>query len=454
MMAHHHHLLDFSFSSSSPLAPFHHADTTPWPPPTHATVVGHERGLPYYYTAPPTTMPAMTQPALLLNSSRYMGPARELLAELCSLTDHAARTPKAGGGQWDVEANYSASWDNNSNPGALLSYSSMDLLALQRRKARLLSMVQEVDRRYRRYREQMRATELSFDAVAGTGAAQVYTKLAMRAMSRHFRSLRDALVRQVRALRKTMGEGDTTGGLFAAPGASRGDTPRLRVLDQCLRQQRAFQQSGGTTESYPWRPQRGLPERAVAVLRSWLFEHFLHPKKNKTGIQMTWTSTSWRAKPGCQEARVRLWKPMIEEMYTEEETKEQGGGNGGGKTIPDDHHGNTGAAWAATRPITGEIPPHRLGGSSCFVSAAPIIPANDGQQLFHSYLSSNGGAVSLTLGLQQRQQQPAMMIMQQRSSSLMLGAGDQEEEEDVVLPYRNLMGSELLHDLADPIVYN
>ncbi|PNT76713.1 hypothetical protein BRADI_1g51980v3 [Brachypodium distachyon] len=310
MMAHHHHLLDFSFSSSSPLAPFHHADTTPWPPPTHATVVGHERGLPYYYTAPPTTMPAMTQPALLLNSSRYMGPARELLAELCSLTDHAARTPKAGGGQWDVEANYSASWDNNSNPGALLSYSSMDLLALQRRKARLLSMVQEVDRRYRRYREQMRATELSFDAVAGTGAAQVYTKLAMRAMSRHFRSLRDALVRQVRALRKTMGEGDTTGGLFAAPGASRGDTPRLRVLDQCLRQQRAFQQSGGTTESYPWRPQRGLPERAVAVLRSWLFEHFLHPKKNKTGIQMTWTSTSWRAKPGCQEARFQTGSSM------------------------------------------------------------------------------------------------------------------------------------------------
>lgn len=26
-----------------------------------------------------------------------------------------------------------------------------------------------------------------------------------------------------------------------------------------------------------WRPQRGLPERAVTVLRAWLFEHFLHP---------------------------------------------------------------------------------------------------------------------------------------------------------------------------------
>ncbi|KAK7301923.1 hypothetical protein RJT34_12800 [Clitoria ternatea] len=26
-----------------------------------------------------------------------------------------------------------------------------------------------------------------------------------------------------------------------------------------------------------WRPQRGLPERSVSVLRAWLFEHFLHP---------------------------------------------------------------------------------------------------------------------------------------------------------------------------------
>jgi len=26
-----------------------------------------------------------------------------------------------------------------------------------------------------------------------------------------------------------------------------------------------------------WRPQRGLPDRSVNVLRAWLFEHFLHP---------------------------------------------------------------------------------------------------------------------------------------------------------------------------------
>jgi hypothetical protein len=117
--------------------------------------------------------------------------------------------------------------------------------------------------------------EVSFEGVAGAGAAQVYTRLARRAMSRHFRCLRDALVAQVRALKKAMGG---SGGASApAPGAKKGNTPRLRVLDQCLRQQRVFQQQPGSMENYPWRPQRGLPERAVAVLRAWLFEHFLHP---------------------------------------------------------------------------------------------------------------------------------------------------------------------------------
>lgn len=130
----------------------------------------------------------------------------------------------------------------------------------------------QVDRRYRRYREQMRSVEASFEAVAGGGAAQVYTRLALRAMSRHFRCLRDALVEQVRKLRKAMADRDGVGGAAAA-GATKGDTPRLKVLDQCLRQQR----QPGTIENYPWRPQRGLPERAVAVLRAWLFEHFLHP---------------------------------------------------------------------------------------------------------------------------------------------------------------------------------
>lgn len=117
----------------------------------------------------------------------------------------------------------------------------------------------------------MKAVVSSFEAVAGNGAATVYSALASKAMSRHFRCLRDGIVGQIKATMKAMGEKDT-----AAPGTTKGETPRLRLLDQTLRQQSAFRQMN-MMESHPWRPQRGLPERSVTVLRAWLFEHFLHP---------------------------------------------------------------------------------------------------------------------------------------------------------------------------------
>lgn len=119
----------------------------------------------------------------------------------------------------------------------------------------------------------MKAVLSSFEAVAGAGAATVYSALASKAMSKHFRCLKDGIVSQIQATRKAMGEKDAAGSI---PGTTRGETPRLRLLDQTLRQQRAFQQMT-MMESHPWRPQRGLPERSVSVLRAWLFEHFLHP---------------------------------------------------------------------------------------------------------------------------------------------------------------------------------
>ena len=117
----------------------------------------------------------------------------------------------------------------------------------------------------------MKAVVSSFESVAGKGAARVYSALASKAMSRHFRCLRDGIVGQIHGIKKAMGEKDPV-----APGTTRGETPRLKLLDQALRQQRAFQQMS-IMETHPWRPQRGLPERSVSVLRAWLFEHFLHP---------------------------------------------------------------------------------------------------------------------------------------------------------------------------------
>ncbi|GFY86132.1 BEL1-like homeodomain 4 [Actinidia rufa] len=178
-----------------------------------------------------------------------------------------------------------------------------------------------VDGRYRHYCERMQAVVNSLDSIMGFGAATVYTTLAQKAMSRHFRCLKDSIADQLRLTREQLGEKDDVGGL------TKGETPRLRLIEQRLRQQHKallHQHLGAEVEA--WRPQRGLPERSVGVLRAWLFEHFLNPYPSdadkhllsrKTGLSKNQVS-NWFIN-----ARVRLWKPMVEEMYQQEAKEEQ-----------------------------------------------------------------------------------------------------------------------------------
>lgn len=108
-----------------------------------------------------------------------------------------------------------------------------------------------------------------FEQAAGIGSAKTYTALALQTISKQFRSLKDAILGQIRAASKSLGEEDSFGG-------EKIEASRLKYVDNQLRQQRALQRLG-VIQHNAWRPQRGLPERSVSVLRAWLFEHFLHP---------------------------------------------------------------------------------------------------------------------------------------------------------------------------------
>ncbi|KAH7296240.1 hypothetical protein KP509_26G015100 [Ceratopteris richardii] len=187
---------------------------------------------------------------------------------------------------------------------------------LQLRKARLIAMVEELDRRYQQYRDQMQLIVTSFESATGIGGAAPYTTLAKRAMSRQFRSLRDAIGEHIKAVCRTLGEE-----VSSVPILCRGETPRLRLIDQRLRHQRSLQQISMLPQQQAWRPQRGLPERSVSVLRAWLFEHFLHPypKDSEKAMLARLTGLSRnQVSNWFINARVRLWKPMVEEMYLEE----------------------------------------------------------------------------------------------------------------------------------------
>ncbi|EPS62339.1 hypothetical protein M569_12452, partial [Genlisea aurea] len=398
----------------------------------------------------------------VLAGSRYLLPAQHLLAEFCNLHAEEAKTEPP------PQRINECDGDGDDDEGAVKRQSlyASGVLELQTRKSKLLHMSDEVDRRYRHYTDQMKAVVGSFEAVAGAGSARVYTTMASKAMSRHFRCLRDGIVREIRVLKKAMGERDGGGG----GGASKGETPRLRILDQKLRQQRALQQMS-MMETHPWRPQRGLPERAVSVLRAWLFEHFLHPYPcdvdkhilaRQTGLSRSQVS-NWFIN-----ARVRLWKPMVEEMYREEvkesEADDRGGGGGGGRRNDDRKPSQdqlmTGIDSDCLSYIINNAKTKNKG---AILHQNPVAFADGGHQMvgfdFSSYAGQHAAAppsnygVSLTLGLHQHggggfppaTAPPSMFDQMEDCQNAHFSLLDSDNQ---TLHYRNLMGAQLLHDLA------
>nr|KJB48478.1 hypothetical protein B456_008G070800 [Gossypium raimondii] len=211
----------------------------------------------------------------VLRNSKYVKAAQELLEEFCSVGRGNFKRNKSCRNNTNPTFNPPGSNGDGGSSSSTkdpLPLSTADRIEHQRRKVKLLSMLDEVDRRYNHYCEQMQTVVNSFDLVMGFGAAVPYTALAKKAMSRHFKCLKDAITAQLKHSCEALGEKDGAGN----SGITKGETPRLRVLEQSLRQQRAFHQMG-MVEQEAWRPQRGLPERSVNTLRAWLFEHFLHP---------------------------------------------------------------------------------------------------------------------------------------------------------------------------------
>ncbi|KAG2324295.1 hypothetical protein Bca4012_038809 [Brassica carinata] len=236
--------------------------------------------------------------------SRYLKPTQQLLDEVVSVKKDSSNKKTNKGQDFT-----NGSSDNNTDNE---EFSPSERQELQSKKNKLLTMVNEVDQRYNQFHHQMETLASSFEMVAGLGAAKPYTSVALNRISRHFRCLRDALREQVQVIRGKLGEENKE---------EQGERiPRLRYLDQRLRQQRALHQQLGMVRP-SWRPQRGLPENSVSVLRAWLFEHFLHPYPKESEKIMLAKQTGLSKNQVANwfiNARVRLWKPMIEEMYKEE----------------------------------------------------------------------------------------------------------------------------------------
>ncbi|GKV10063.1 hypothetical protein SLEP1_g21482 [Rubroshorea leprosula] len=398
--------------------------------------------------------------ASILRGSRFLKSAQQLLEESCDVGSeiYAEKIAPDSSLMDPPMENLSASAIMD-DPGSI-----GDGGENKRKKSRLLSMLEEVYKRYKQYYQQMQAVIASFEYVSGLGNAAPYANLAVKAMSKHFRCLKNAITDQLQFTNKAQGQ--------ISPGK---DSEVLRFgssADRALYGQRPIHNSGYLEQQPVWRPQRGLPERAVTVLRAWLFEHFLHPYPTDTDKLMLAKQTGLSRSQVSNwfiNARVRLWKPMVEEIHMLETRQAQ-------KTSQkEDQNANKSSDHlTSVNSFTSENPStstHRVQDtpSKRTRSELPDIPTgSEPLNLSYNNLSSQphvgvgvsmaGGSsgVSLTLGLHQNNgiglSEPFPINAAQR-----FGLGLEVSSEGYVIGGfeahnrhfgRDVMGGQLLHDFV------
>ncbi|KAB2098082.1 hypothetical protein ES319_A01G213600v1 [Gossypium barbadense] len=331
----------------------------------------------------------------MLLSSKFLKAAQELLDEVVNVNNtgitknELAKKGRGGGDNSNsskvVGESAAAAGDADGKQGPELT--TAERQEIQIKKAKLISMLDEVDQRYRQYHHQMQIVISSFEQAAGIGSAKTYTSLALKTISKQFRCLKDAITGQIRAANKSLGEEDCLGG-------SKIEGSRLKLVDHHLRQQRALQQLG-MIQHNAWRPQRGLPERSVSVLRAWLFEHFLHPypkDSDKVMLAKQTGLTRSQVSNWFINARVRLWKPMVEEMYLEEIKEQEQNGSEEKTSKSHNNEDSTSKSTAPDKTSTENKQdnniPNQNGCSSMSVSmgsASPLI----GNQSGFSFIGSS-----------------------------------------------------------------
>ncbi|KAI4337129.1 hypothetical protein L6164_015578 [Bauhinia variegata] len=171
--------------------------------------------------------------------------------------------------------------------------------ATEPKKTQLLTLLQLVDSRYNQCLDEIHTVVSAFHAATELDP-HIHAHCALQTISILYKDLREKISHYILATGANLNN-------------SCSDEKEMYA-------ETSFIQQLKRKDHQLWRPQRGLPERSVSVLRAWMFQNFLHPYPKdaekhllavKSGLTRSQVS-NWFIN-----ARVRLWKPMIEEMYAE-----------------------------------------------------------------------------------------------------------------------------------------
>ncbi|KZV51849.1 hypothetical protein F511_06892 [Dorcoceras hygrometricum] len=232
------------------------------------------------------------QPSPLLGSRLFQA-MQEILAEIACY----------------ALVNYSTAAVDNGNKVPVVSSHCIfpsDESEVQAKKKHMLTLLQMIDEQYNRCLDEVHTVVSAFHAVTELDP-NLHSRFALPTISSMYKNLRERISGHILAMGTNLNEG--------------GDQEKedKSFETSFIQKQWALQQLR-KSDSQLWRPQRGLPERSVSVLRAWMFQNFLHPYPKdaekhllaiKSGLTRNQVS-NWFIN-----ARVRLWKPMIEEMYAE-----------------------------------------------------------------------------------------------------------------------------------------
>ncbi|CAL0332295.1 unnamed protein product [Lupinus luteus] len=237
-------------------------------------------------------------------------------ADTLTINENGGFAPKGGNSGSSSSMFYSAN-ENSTNRGSMSSFGLSPIPDYQQKKAKLLFMKEKVGKRYKQYHQQMQMIVSSFESVAGLNSATPYVSLALKSISKHFRCLQNSISDQLKHISEVSVEDIPT---RSTSSKIETNMANPSCMDQSFQKNKVSRSIMGLHEpqQHVWRPQRGLPEPAVAILKAWLFEHFLHPYPTDNDKHMLATQTGLSRNQVSNwfiNARVRLWKPMVEEIH-------------------------------------------------------------------------------------------------------------------------------------------
>ncbi|CAN6243635.1 unnamed protein product [Urochloa humidicola] len=230
--------------------------------------------------------------------------------------------------------------------GALSVVSSSEDGGERRVKSDLLKMLHMMDEKYNQCLDEIQSTTAKFNALmhcggggaGGVSNGNICAPFAHRAVSAVYRGLRRRIAGEIVAAAASRATGVWGGESSSSVSAAAGGGDAERSWKSALIRKHWAAREPRRGEQQCWRPQRGLPEKSVAVLKAWLFDNFLHPypKDHEKDVLAARSGlTRNQVSNWFINARVRLWKPMIEEMY--QDLKNSSGVGGQGPAIMEAH---------------------------------------------------------------------------------------------------------------------